>query len=164
MKKISKTIILALFCCSIANAQSISYNEYIKNVAEKNAAYLAEKYNVDIAEANLSAARVFNDPELSVDYGNNQDWYMEMGQSLEFGLSYDLDLAGNRRARIRSAKNEKEITEASVNAYLCNLRAEASQAWAKPGNCARQASCSKVLQKIWNRLPKAIVFVFPSVM
>lgn len=154
MKKISKTIILALFCCSIANAQSISYKEYIKNVAEKNAAYLAEKYNVDIAEANLSAARVFNDPELSVDYGNNQDWYMEMGQSLEFGLSYDLDLAGNRRARIRSAKNEKEITEASVNAYLCNLRAEASQAWAEAWKLRETSKLLEIAAKDMEQIAK----------
>ena len=130
MKKIFNLLLLALLPLGLL-AQSMTYDQYIRTVAEKNVSYLAEKYNVDIAQANLQAAKVFNDPELSVDYGNNQDWYMYMGQSWEFGLSYDLDLAGVRRARIRTARNEKEITEASVIAYLSNLRFEAAQAWAE---------------------------------
>lgn len=130
MKKIFNLLLLALLPLGLL-AQSMTYDQYIRTVAEKNVSYLAEQYNVDIAQANLQAAKVFNDPELSVDYGNNQDWYMYMGQSWEFGLSYDLDLAGVRRARIRTARNEKEITEASVIAYLSNLRFEAAQAWAE---------------------------------
>jgi len=130
MKKIFNLLLLTPLPLSLL-AQSKTYDQYMKTVAEKNVNYLAEQYNVDIAQANLQAAKVFNDPELSVDYGNNQDWYMYMGQSWEFGLSYDLDLAGVRRARIRTARNEKEITEASVIAYLSNLRLEAAQAWAE---------------------------------
>ena len=130
MKKIFNLLLLALLPQGLL-AQSMTYDQYIRTVAEKNVSYLAEQYNVDIAQANLQAAKVFYDPELSVDYGNNQDWYMYMGQSWEFGLSYDLDLAGVRRARIRTARNEKEITEASVIAYLSNLRFEAAQAWAE---------------------------------
>ena len=114
-----------------AHAQSIDYQQFMQAVVEKNVAYLAEKCNVDIATANMHAARVGNDPELSVEYGNNQDWNLRMGQSVEVGLSYDLDLSGNRKARISTAKIEKDITEASVEAYLCGLRSEASQAWAE---------------------------------
>lgn len=129
MKKIiSLALILA---CLEAGAQSISYRQYIQTVASENIEYLAERYNVDIATANLQAAKVFNDPELSVDYANNQDWFMYMGQSVELGFSYDLDLAGERRARIRAAASEKEITDASVAAYLSNLRLDAATAWAE---------------------------------
>lgn len=128
MKKLFNIISLLVFPL-VLGAQNISYQQYMQSVAEKNIDYLAEKYHVDIAVANLKAAKVFNDPELSVDYGNNQDWFMEMGQSLEMGLSYDLDLAGVRRARIRSAMSEKEMAEASVAAFLSNLRLEAATAW-----------------------------------
>lgn len=113
-----------------ATAQTITYDEYYRLVAEKNALYLAEKYNIDIATASLQAARVFNDPELSVSYGNNQDWDLQMGQSVEVGMSINPDLAGVRRARIAVAGSEKDITEASVAAYLSNLRLEAAQVWA----------------------------------
>lgn len=128
MKKIISLIILLMPCGVFA--QTLTYNQYMKNVSEKNIGMMAEKYNIDIATANISAAKVFNDPELSVSYSNNQDWNMQMGQSVDIELSYDLDLAGVRRARIRSAKNEKKLTEASVNAYFSNLKMEASAAWA----------------------------------
>lgn len=129
MKKIFS--IALLLACIQAGAQNMSFQQYMKSVVEENIDYLAEKYNIEIATANLQASKVFNDPELSVDYGNNQDWFMLMGQSVEMGLSYDLDLAGVRRARIRAAASEKELTEASVAAFLSNLRLEAATAWAE---------------------------------
>lgn len=130
MKKISSALLLFLLPFA-AVAQTMTYDVFIKTVAEKNTGYLAEKYSIDIAAANLQAARVFNDPELSVEYGNNQDWNLQMGQSVDVGLSYDLDLAGVRKARIAVARSESEITEASVAACLANLKFEASQAWAE---------------------------------
>ena len=139
MKKIFNIILLAL-AVSVMQAQSITYSRFMQSVVDNNTSYLAEKYNVDIAMANVQAAKVFNDPELSVEYGNNQDWYMYMGKSIDVGLSYDLDLSGVRRANIRVAKTEKEITEASVAAFLSNLRLEASEAWAEE-SCVRTSRC-----------------------
>lgn len=130
MKKMISSVALMMIALA-AIAQPITYDTFNKLVAEKNALYLAEQYNIDKATASLQAAKVFNDPELSVSYGNNQDWNLQMGQSLEVGLSINPDLAGVRRARIAVAGNEKEITEASVMAYLSNLRLEAAQAWAE---------------------------------
>lgn len=130
MKKIFKYILCSILPLTL-QAQTMTYDQYMQTVIEKNVSYLAEKYNIDIATANLQAAKVFNDPELSVEYGNNQDWYMQMGQSLDLGLSYDLDLGGVRRARIRAARTEKEIAEASVAAFLSNLRLEAAEAWSE---------------------------------
>lgn len=132
-KNFNRLLLLALACASIltASAQRLTFEQYISAVAQKNAAYLAEKYNVSIAMANLRAARVFNDPELSLTYGNNEDWSLMMGQAVEVELSYNFNLGGVRRARIHSAKSEMEMSQASVDAYLCNLRSEACQAWAE---------------------------------
>ena len=38
------------------------FTEYIQAVEQHNAAYLAERYQVDIAEAQTEAAKIFNDP------------------------------------------------------------------------------------------------------
>lgn len=130
MKKIISQAVLMLIAVS-ATAQTITYDEYYRLVAEKNALYLAEKYNIDKATASQQAARIFNDPELSVSYGNNQDWNLQMGQSVEVGMSIDPDLAGMRRARMAVAESERNITELSVAAYLSNLRLEAAQVWAE---------------------------------
>ena len=139
MKKTISIGLLALAAVS-AMAQPMTYNRYYNLVAEKNVLYIAEKYNIDKATASMEAAKVFNDPELSVSYGNNQDWDLKMGQSVEAEMSINPDLEGVRRARIAVAKSEKDITEASVSAYLANLRLEAAEVWAEAWrlreNCA----------------------------
>lgn len=130
MKKIISLLTVAVIAIP-AVAQPMTYEQYNRLVAEQNVLYLAEKYNIDKATASLQASRVFNDPDLTLSYGNNQDWDIQMGQSVEMGLSINPDISGVRRARIAVAASEKEITDASVAAYLCNLRMEAAQAWAE---------------------------------
>jgi len=142
MKKILNTAILLLLPL-VMGAQTLSYEQFIRTVAEKNAGFLAEKYNVDIAVASLQASKVFNDPELSVSYGNNQNWYMYMGTSVETELSYDLDISGSRRARVAAALSEKELSEASVRAYLSDLKLEAAQAWAEAWGLAQSCKILK---------------------
>ena len=75
MKKIF-SLYLVLLLGAPLSAQD--FNDYLKAVEQHNAAYTAERYSVDIAEAMTAAARVFNDPAFSVEYGNNQDWSLEM--------------------------------------------------------------------------------------
>ena len=65
----------------------VGYAGYMEQVARRNLSYAAEKLNMNIAEAGVRAARLFNDPQLSVEYGNNQDWNMQMGQGISGELS-----------------------------------------------------------------------------
>lgn len=130
MKKISS--LLAALGCLLIGAPALSgqdYAGYMKAVEQHNAALLAERYNVDIAEANTAAARVFNDPTLSVSYGNNQDWVLQMGQTVETSLSYSFSLGNVRRARINVALSEEELSRAALDDWLRNLKAEAATAW-----------------------------------
>lgn len=130
MKYIKPIIILS--CCVVSymsHAQEkrvLTFDEYLHNVRESNVEYLAEKYNVDIAEANVKAAKVFPDPELSVSYANNQNWNLEMGYGIDAELSYTLELGGKRKARVRVAQSEKEMTGALLDDYFRNLRADAT--------------------------------------
>lgn len=126
MKKIISLLALALPLA--AGAQD--FNTFMSAVERYNSGYLAEKYNIDIAEANAEAARVFNDPELSVEYGDNQDRVLMMGRSLEVGLSYSFSLGNVRKARMSVARSEEEITRLLVADYFRNLRGEAMSAWA----------------------------------
>ena len=127
MKKIF-SLYLALFLPS-TSFYAQDFNEYLKAVEQHNAAYTAERYSVDIAEAQTVAAHVFNDPSLSVEYGNNQDWSLQMGQSVEIGLSYSFNLGNVRRARINVAKSEEEISRAAIEDWFRNLKADATIAW-----------------------------------
>lgn len=122
-------------------AQEIGYEDFMRQVAERNAGYLAEKYNVDIAVANARAAKIFNDPELSFGYSNNQDWSMQMGQSYETEISYTMSLGNVRGARMKVSMTEQQIAEKAVADYLCNLKAEAATAYA-------EAWCAAAKEKI----------------
>lgn len=126
MKKIFSLCLVLLLGVTLS-AQN--FNDYLKAVEQHNAAYTAERYSVDIAEALTAAARVFNDPAFSVAYDNNQDWSLQMGQSVETGLSYAFSLGNVRRARIGVARSEEDITRAALADWFRNLKAEATLAW-----------------------------------
>jgi cobalt-zinc-cadmium efflux system outer membrane protein len=107
----------------------LTFETYLNSVKDCHIGYLVEKYNVSIAEANEKAARVFPDPELSVSYANNQNWNLQMGYGIDVGLNYTLELGGKRKARMSVARSEKELTEALLEDYFRNLRADATIAY-----------------------------------
>ena len=130
MKKIISFIYLAVVIAigtQNATAQRIlTYDEYIKNVCEKNIEYLVEKYNISIAEANVQAAKVMPDPELSFAYDDNQERRLQMGRVYAAELGYTVELGGKRRARMAFARSEQQMTEALVEDFFRNLQADAT--------------------------------------
>ena len=128
MKKKYFSILLLLSLCPGGMAQTLE--SFLSDVERSNAAFVAEKYNVEIAEAQARAAKVFNDPELTAEFSDNQDRTKMMGQSVEVGLSYSFNLGNARKARIAVARQEAEITEALLDDYFRELRREAIEAWA----------------------------------
>ncbi|MEG1564172.1 MAG: TolC family protein [Bacteroides sp.] len=129
-----KTIYILLLCTWLPLAgwaqvkQTVSLTDYLKEVSAKNLAFAAEKLNLSIAEANVRAAKVFNDPTLSVEYANNDDHRIQMGQGYSVGLSRTF-APGKRGAGIRLARSEKELTAALLDDYFRTLRAEAVTAY-----------------------------------
>ena len=150
MKRIC-SLILAL-CPFLLAAQPVGYREYMQAVANDNATLLAEKYNVDIAAANLQAARVFNDPELSLAFSDNQERTLMMGRSFEAGLSYGFSLGGVRQARIGVAATEQELSEAALADFFRQLREEATVAWADAWAARRRAMAPRGEAPSW-RVP-----------
>ena len=101
MKNIKSMIFLFSLCVAYhghaQEKQLLTFHEYLNNVKNSNISYLAEKYNVDIADANIKAAKIFPDPELSVGYANNQNWDLQMGYGVDAELSWRLELGGKRK-------------------------------------------------------------------
>lgn len=126
-----KRILFAIIAASVgtaAAAQPLSYGEYMEKVYAGNIGYAGERLNVPIAEAELRAAKIFNDPSLSLEYSNNDDWNIRMGQGVSAELSKTLSF-GKRRAGIELAQSEKALAEALLDDYLRRLRAEATVAY-----------------------------------
>ncbi len=138
MKKLCKTLTVNL--CFITTYINISFSQqtsdqiynqvslsdYLSGVLEGNLGYIAGKLNVTIAEAELKASKIFPDPEISVAYSNNEDKTLQMGQSVEAGISYPVSLGNRRRAGIALARSQYELSQMMLDVYFRNLRAEAA--------------------------------------
>ncbi|MCD7937316.1 MAG: TolC family protein [Tannerellaceae bacterium] len=98
----------------------LTLSEYLQRVGNGNLEYIAEKFNIKIAEAEIIAAKVLPDPEIAFEAG--EDFY-----SVE--LSYDLELGGKRKARVRLARSEAELERLAVEFFFRELSAEAADAF-----------------------------------
>ena len=138
-KSIIATVGVMLLLCTAFTASAqmageavrerpIDYKSYMEMVLKQNLGYAAEKLNVSAAEANIRAAQIFNDPELSMEYADNSDRSMLMGRSYSAELSKTFSF-GKRSAGIDLARSEKELNEALLEDYLHNLQAEATLTW-----------------------------------
>lgn len=138
MKRILRSLILSLLLlASILNTaysqKEISYksnpvtlSKYLLSVMKGNLGYIAGQFNVSIAEAELKASKVFPDPEVSTSYANNEDRTLQMGQSVEAGISYPINLGNRRGAGIALARSQHELSQLMLDAYFQNLRADAT--------------------------------------
>ena len=126
-----RTILSILFitaCAWTSHAQTtvtLSYPDYMRKVRENNLAYAAEKLNISIASAGVTASKVFNDPNLSLSYFNNENRTLQMGEGVEVELSKTFTF-GKRSANIALAKSEKELSKALLADFFHNLRADAT--------------------------------------
>ncbi len=122
-------MVLSVLCCFMSvQAQTlvpVNYRQYMEKVTAGNLEYAAEKLNVNVSEAGIVAAKVFNDPNLSVSYSNNEDHTLQMGQSVEVELSKTFSF-GKRGAGIALARSESELSKALLADYFRNLQADAT--------------------------------------
>lgn len=128
-KKQWSSVLLGLFLAvNMGLAQTpvkLSYRGYMNKVIHDNLGYAAERLNVPVAQAEVTAAKVFNDPNLSVSYYNNENNTLQMGEGVEVELSKTFTF-GKRGANIALAKSEQALSEALLADYFRQLRADAT--------------------------------------
>lgn len=143
MKKSVKHLKLCLLCFILGSTllaqekmqskekvdATISYAEFLSKLVTNNLAYAAEKYKVNIAEAEVQAAKAFPDPELSFGWFDNQQRRLQMGYGFEAELSWNLELGGKRKARKNLANDQKTLVEFELQEFFHTLRAEATVAY-----------------------------------
>lgn len=128
MKRYIITLLLISATLSSITAQHLTYDSYIQRVMEQNTSLVAQSMEIEISQAAIRSAKVYNDPTLSVEYGNNEDWSTNLGQSFAATLSRTFTF-GVRRSNIRLAQEEFRATKAVFNNYVRNLIADASIAY-----------------------------------
>ncbi|MCT6868525.1 MAG: TolC family protein [Apibacter sp.] len=128
---IFKIIISFLFITSTLQAQvdtsfakkQLSYTDFIKQVKENNLEYAAEKFTVNLAEAEVENAKIIPDVEWTTEGSTNQK---HMGNNLETGLNWTVELGGKRKARIDLAKSQVNLNKYLLQDFLRNLYSDAS--------------------------------------
>lgn len=106
--------------------RQVSLNEFLSGVARGNLGYITEQLNVEISKAELSASKVFPDPEIGLSYTDNEERKMQMGRSVEAGLSYPVSLGNKRGAGIELALSQHELSTLLLDEYFRNLRANSA--------------------------------------
>ena len=127
-------LVVLLLVSALSNAQTdttftpikIRYPDFLSLVNKNNLAYAAEKFKVNIADANIEASKVFPDPELAIGASDTGQRRMQMGYGFSSELNWTLELGGKRKARINLAKSTSELTKALLEDYFRNLRADAT--------------------------------------
>lgn len=131
-QSINKHLLLFTLCVALGLSgfsqtalKPISYSIYMQKVDSGNLEYAAQKLNVSIAQAQIVAAKVRNDPELGFSYFNNEQSKKKMGYGGSISLSQTFTF-GKRSAAIGLAKSESELSSALLGDYLRNLHADAA--------------------------------------
>jgi cobalt-zinc-cadmium efflux system outer membrane protein len=108
-------------------ATPIRLQEYLDLVARTNLDLAATRFNVTVAEAQISVAKVIPDP--SVNVGPSSVNALGAPVTVSVGASETVELGGKRGARIAVAKQGKSLAEAQLNDFFETLRVSATNAF-----------------------------------
>ena len=100
-----------------ARRQEISFDEYLTRVGRDNLGFMADKLNLDAAQAEVMMSKMLPDPSLDMEGGQ---------ETFSLGLSYTLEL-GKRKARINLAKSQLEYEGIAFEQEFRDLRAQAAE-------------------------------------
>jgi outer membrane protein, heavy metal efflux system len=106
----------------------ITFADFIRLVEEQNLALAAQRYNVPIAEAHLTAAHVYPDPTFQAGYGgdvsNERQATTYNGQ-----LTATIVLGGRLRYGVQAASASVGASRAGLADFLRTLRGQAADAF-----------------------------------
>lgn len=111
---------------TLFHGEPLPYQIYLKTVGQRNLAYAAQQFSIDLAQAAVAQAGIFPDPTLGVGYFNNGERRLQTGYGFLFQYSQTVELGGKRRARINLAKSQGELARATLLDFFRLLRADAT--------------------------------------
>ncbi|HOM40014.1 MAG TPA: TolC family protein [Bacteroidales bacterium] len=127
----------------------VTFSQYLSGVVKGNMGYIAAMFDISITEAELKASKVFPDPEISILYSNNEDRKLRMGQSVETGIIYQVNLGNKRMAGMELARTRYELSQLVLEAYFQNLRADAAISYFE---CVRDQKIYMLQEEIYKQL------------
>ena len=118
-----------LFSGAKASVVSLYLKEYEQRFSEHNLEVIAERYNIDIAEAQVVQAKLFENPVVSLEqnvYNRLNGRYFDFGKQGETIVEVEqlIYIAGQRNKRVRLEKINKEMALYQFEEVLRTLRSE----------------------------------------
>ena len=118
-----------LFSGTKASVVSLSLKESEQRFSEHNLEVIAERYNIDIAEAQVVQAKLFENPVVSLEqnvYNRLNGRYFDFGKQGETIVEVEqlIYIAGQRNKRVRLEKINKEMALYQFEEVLRTLRSE----------------------------------------
>ena len=99
---------------------------------ERNLSLIAERYNIDMAQAQVLQAKLFDNPVISLEqnvYNRLNGKYFDFGKEGESGIEIEqvIHLAGQKNKQVRLEKINKEIAEYQFEEVIRTLRQELNE-------------------------------------
>ncbi len=113
-------------------SRPIGFREFLATVAESNLDFAVQKYNLSIAQAQITVAKLYPDPSLSAGITKditNVPPSQRMGNVSDIGASETILLGGKIGARSSVAEKNAGAAQAQAEDFFRNLRATAAQAY-----------------------------------
>ena len=107
----------------------LSLDDALERFAACNLSLIAERYNMDMAEAQVVQAKLFENPVISLEqniYNRNNGKYFDLGKEGEAVVEIEqmIYVAGQRNKRVRLEKINKEMAAYQFEEVLRTLRGE----------------------------------------
>ena len=129
-------ILLFLFLsgrmCAQQVAGTLTLKEAERRFLERNLSLIAERYNIDMAQAQVLQAKLFDNPVISLEqnvYNRLNGKYFDFGKEGEAVVEIEqvIHLAGQRNKQVRLEKINKEIAEYQFEEVMRTLRQELNE-------------------------------------
>ena len=125
-------LLLAGKMCAQQVAGTLTLKEAEQRFLERNLSLIAERYNIDMAQAQVLQAKLFETPVISLEqnvYNRLNGKYFDFGKEGEAVVEIEqvIHLAGQRNKQVRLEKINKEIAEYQFEEVMRTLRQELNE-------------------------------------
>ena len=125
-------LLLAGKMCAQQVAGTLTLKEAEQRFLERDLSLIAERYNIDMAQAQVLQAKLFENPVISLEqnvYNRLNGKYFDFGKEGEAVVEIEqvIHLAGQRNKQVRLEKINKEIAEYQFEEVMRTLRQELNE-------------------------------------
>lgn len=125
-------LLLAGRMCAQQVAGTLTLKEAEQRFLERNLSLIAERYNIDMAQAQVLQAKLFDNPVILLEqnvYNRLNGKYFDFGKEGEAVVEIEqvIHLAGQRNKQVRLEKINKEIAEYQFEEVMRTLRQELNE-------------------------------------